>query len=79
VFHEIGPFAFIKPAKNHLTVGFWRGAELDDPERVLVGGDRMRHLKLMGPNDLDERQLVRFVKNAVTLNRQKGDPTKRGS
>jgi len=73
-----GPFAFAKPAKNHLTFGFWRGAELKDPDGVLEGeGDRMRHVKITSAEDVRALPLEAFVKEAVRLNEKKGDPTKR--
>ena len=28
VFESDGPFAFIRPAKTHVTFGFWRGSEI---------------------------------------------------
>jgi hypothetical protein len=77
VFELNGPFAYIKPAKAHLTFGFWRGAELADPKKLLTLGDRMSHVKLTGPEALDEGALGALVKQAVKLNREKGDPTKR--
>jgi hypothetical protein len=78
VFELNGPFAFIKPAKAHVTFGFWRGTELKDPGGVLGGaGDRMKHLKIASPDALDEASLALLVREAAELNRQKGDPTKR--
>jgi hypothetical protein len=71
-----GPIAFIKPNKSHVTFGFWRGAELTDAER-LEGGDRMRHLKLTSPDGVDEKWLESLVREAVALNKTKGDPTRR--
>jgi hypothetical protein len=45
VFEHRGPFAFIRPAARHVTLGFWRGTELSDPRGLLEGsGDRMRHV-----------------------------------
>src|SRR5262249_29747295 len=58
VFELNGPFAFLKPAKAHLTFGFWRGAELDDPKRLLSGGERMSHVKLTGPGEVDASALT---------------------
>ncbi len=73
-----GPFAFMKANKAHLTLGFWRGAELLDPGGLLEGdGDRMRHLKLREGQALPEKAITAFVKQAVALNRANGDPTKR--
>lgn len=78
VWEQNGPFAWLKPAAKHVSFGFWRGAELIDPEGHLEGdGDRMRHLKVTSAEDLEELPIEGFVKQAVALNDDKGDPTKR--
>lgn len=69
------PIAYMRPAKDHVTFGFWRGAELDDPDGVLEGGDRMKHLKLASAAELDESQITKLVRAAVALD---GIATKRG-
>ena len=47
VIEHHGPMAFIKASKNHVTFGFWRGADLKAPAGLLEGdGDRMKHLKI---------------------------------
>lgn len=75
VFEDGGPFAYLRPAGSHITFGFWRGAELDDPAGVLEGsGDRMRHVKLHDAGDIDATLLEPFVRQAVTLNRRHGNP-----
>jgi len=79
VFELNGPFAFVKPAKAHVSFGFWRGLELSDPKNLLGGtGDRMGHLELTSPDALDEAALAALVAQAAKLNREKGNPTKRG-
>jgi len=77
VFEQGGPFAFIKVAKAHVTFGFWRGAELKDPKGILEGGAVMRHLKITAPEAVDEKSIADLVRQAVALNRAKGDPTAR--
>jgi hypothetical protein len=78
VFDDHGPFAYVKPAKAHLTFGFWRGADLHDPKRLLeTSGSRMAHMKLQGPDDVDAAAIVALVKQAVRMNRSEGDPTRR--
>lgn len=72
-----GPFAYFKPSKQHVTFGFWRGAELDDPEGLLEGGDRMKHVKLRGVHEAKRPAIRGFVRHAASLNRAKGDPTRR--
>jgi hypothetical protein len=77
VLEQSGPIAFIKVAKAHVTFGFWRGAELADPDGVLEGGAVMRHLKIASPEGVDEKLVADFVRQAVARNRSKGDPTAR--
>lgn len=77
VFEHNGPFAFLKPAKAHLTFGFWRGAQMADAPNF-ERGDRMGHIKLKDASQLDERLLERMVREAVQLNATNGDPTRRG-
>lgn len=72
-----GPMIFLRSAAKHITLGFWRGAELQDPAAVLEGeGDRMKHLKFKSLDAIDIAQVTDFVQQAVALNAQKGDPTK---
>jgi hypothetical protein len=78
VWEQNGPFAWLRPAAKHVSFGFWRGAELTDPDGHLEGeGDRMRHLKMTSAADLRDLPIERFVKEAVALNGANGDPTKR--
>ena len=47
VWESDGPFAYIKAFERSVNIGFWRGAELDDPGGVLEGeGERMKHFTL---------------------------------
>jgi hypothetical protein len=44
---EDAPFAYVNVFRAHVNVGFFYGAELPDPARLLEGtGRRMRHVKL---------------------------------
>jgi hypothetical protein len=41
------PFGYVNTLKNHVNVGFFQGAELNDVAGLLTGsGKRMRHVKL---------------------------------
>jgi hypothetical protein len=41
------PFGYVNVFKAHVDVGFFYGAELDDPQGLLEGtGRRMRHVKV---------------------------------
>lgn len=78
VYEENGPFIFIKAFRNHINFGFWRGAQMNDPKGFFQGdGERMRHIKLAGLDDVDRKTFTALVKEAVKLNREHGDPTKR--
>jgi hypothetical protein len=73
-----GPLVFVRAAKAHVTIGFWRGSELRAPAGVLEGaGDRMRHIKIAATDELDDKLVMDLVKQAVKLNAAKGDPTRR--
>ncbi len=58
-------FAYVNAFTNHVNVGFYRGAQLPDPIRLLEGtGKVMRHVKL-GPNhSVDENALARLIEEA---------------
>lgn len=78
VFDSNGPFAFIAVSRAHVTFGFWRGRELTDKKGVLEGeGDRMAHVKVRTAAEIDRPMFTAFVKEAVQINGDKGDPTKR--
>ena len=41
------PFGYVNVFRAHMNVGFYHGADLEDPSALLEGtGKRMRHLKL---------------------------------
>jgi len=44
---EDAPFGYVNSFKNHVNVGFFYGAVLEDPAGLLEGsGKHMRHVKL---------------------------------
>ena len=72
-----GPFAYLKPFPITINLGFWRGADLSDPDGLLTGdGIRMRHLRIVPGDPLPEDAIRGWVAQAVELNKAKGDPTK---
>jgi hypothetical protein len=56
------PFAYVNVFTSHVNVGFFQGASLPDPARLLQGAGRfMRHVKLKpgtSPNDAALRTLI---------------------
>jgi hypothetical protein len=59
------PFGYVNVFTNHVNVGFFQGASLPDPARLLQGsGKFMRHVKL-GPGSLvSDAALRRLVESA---------------
>ena len=55
---EDGAFAYVNTFKDHVNVGFFYGAMLEDPAGLLEGrGKRMRHVKLRPGADVDAAAL----------------------
>jgi hypothetical protein len=56
------PFGYVNVFKAHVNVGFFLGAELDDPAGLLEGtGRRMRHVKVRPGVELDGAALSALV------------------
>ena len=59
------PFGYVNVFKSHVNVGFFLGAELRDPARLLQGaGKFMRHVKLKRGVAADEESLRRLIEAA---------------
>jgi hypothetical protein len=60
-------FAYVNAFKAHVNVGFFRGAEIADPDGLLEGtGKFMRHVKLRPERELDAKPLINLIKTAYT-------------
>ncbi len=58
-------FGYVNAFKAHVNVGFFRGAELADPENLLEGtGKFMRHVKLKPERDVDTTALTKLIQTA---------------
>jgi len=58
-------FAYVNAFRAHVNVGFFRGAELDDPAGLLAGtGKLMRHVKLVPGRDVDGAALEQLIATA---------------
>ena len=58
-------FAYVNAFKAHVNVGFFRGAEISDPEGLLEGtGKFMRHVKLRPEHSVDANALRRLIETA---------------
>jgi len=55
-------FAYVDAFKAHVNVGFYLGAELADPDRLLQGNGRlMRHVKIGPGHQVDPTALERLI------------------
>lgn len=58
-------FAYVGAFKAHVNVGFFRGAELVDPDGLMEGtGKFMRHVKLGPEGGVDAAALLKLVNAA---------------
>ena len=58
-------FGYVNAFKEHVNVGFFFGALLDDPARLLEGtGKRGRHVKLRPGREVDSTALARLIDTA---------------
>ena len=65
-------FAYANVFNAHVNVGFFRGAELADPDGLLEGtGKFMRHVKLRPGQQVDDAALKRLVHAAYIHMKQR--------
>src|ERR1051326_6789420 len=59
------PFGYVSVFSSHVNVGFFHGAALPDPARLLQGSGRfMRHVKLRPGAATDAGALIRLIEAA---------------
>ena len=60
-------FAYVNAFRDHVNVGFFRGAEIADPEELLEGtGNFMRHVKLRPNHQINIAALTQLIETAYT-------------
>jgi len=58
-------FGYVNAFRAHVNVGFFRGAELPDPDRLLEGTGRfMRHVKLRPGSEVPAAALAKLIESA---------------
>ena len=61
------PFGYVNVFTSHVNVGFFHGAALVDPGRMLQGnGKFMRHVKLTPETAIDQGSLNRLITRAYS-------------
>ena len=59
------PFGYVNAFRSHVNVGFFQGASLPDPARLLQGsGKFMRHVKLKPGTDINAAALTTLIETA---------------
>jgi hypothetical protein len=58
-------FGYVNAFKAHVNVGFFRGAEIADPKKLLEGTGRfMRHVKLSPEREVNSAALRKLIETA---------------
>ena len=61
------PFGYVNAFTSHVNVGFFQGASLADPARLLEGtGKFMRHVKLRPGTDMNAAALSSLIERAYS-------------
>ena len=61
------PFGYVNVFTSHVNVGFFQGAGLPDPARLLQGtGKFMRHVKLRPETTTNDAELKRLIETAYS-------------
>lgn len=69
-------FGYVNAFTNHVSVGFFLGPELEDPQRLLEGtGKFMRHVKLRPGQEVDSAALKMLVETAYIGIRHRSEST----
>jgi hypothetical protein len=65
-------FGYVNAFKDHVNIGFFRGAEIADPAGLLEGAGRfMRHVKLRPDRDFNTTGLTKLIETAYTDMRER--------
>ena len=51
---------YFKCNKNHVNLGFFDAGKLSDPD------NKMRHIKLKSLDDIDDKQLLKWLREAIS-------------
>jgi hypothetical protein len=71
---EDAPFGYVNSFRSHVNVGFFYGAMLEDPARLLEGsGKRMRHVKLIPGTEINAAALSDLITAAYVDIQQRLD------
>ncbi len=61
-----GEICYIKPLKDSVNLGFFHGANLNDPNKLLQGtGKLLRHIKFKKKENIDIRAVKGLLETAL--------------
>jgi hypothetical protein len=61
-----GPVAYVYSDTRYVQFGFFHGSSLKDPRGLLEGkGQYVRHIKVRGTSEIDERAFAALLKQAA--------------
>ena len=70
-YEKQGLVCYLAATKAYISLGFFNGAVLADPEGILEGkGKKLRHIKVRELRDIHEERISAWVREAVTLNQR---------
>lgn len=62
VFAQIKDFAYLRFAKNHITLGFYNIDKIKDPNKLLEGeGNTLKHIKIKSHNEIKEDMIKEWL------------------
>lgn len=68
-------FGYANAFTAHVNVGFFRGAELEDPDGILEGtGKFMRHVKIFPETEVNEQPLTEMIERAYADMKKREKP-----
>lgn len=65
-----GLMIYLRGSKKHVTLGFYNGSLMHDPDQILEGGDnpKMRNIKISAIEELDEELVRTLIKRSMAAN-----------
>jgi len=70
-FEKNGKVCYLSANTGYISLGFFNGANLSDPEGKIEGtGKKMRHIKVRSLGDIKPEQYASWVREAVALNQR---------
>lgn len=64
-------FCYIRVQRNYANLGFYYGAHLSDPEKLLEGtGNNLRHIKIKAVDDVERPAIRQMIEQSLAERQQ---------